>query len=246
MDERERSACLEKPRADQKVSGVGSFGIFEPSKSRRLEQVALLEHGQRSSQPARMSGQPTKSKLNRAADRSPADSLDVARSFRGRSDPTFAHCLDELVHQERHSSRRTQAGTDKDPIRNGAQPRLHKPGYRCSRQRSGADHFSGRIGHHRREQPSVGAHLARARGQDECNVQLFESRQQEGQVAQRGSICPMRVVDDDAKRIRGGEVRTQPVEAVEDREGRIEVRRRRALRSGSPQEIEQIRPRAGG
>ena len=94
-------------------------------------------------------------------------------------------------------------------------------------QRSEADHISGRIGRHGRKQLAIGAWLARPVRHDERHIQFFEPREEEGQVTERGSVCPVRVVDDQAERPDGSEVRAEPIEAVEDREGGIDARRKR-------------------
>ena len=231
MDERQRPAGLEDPRGRQQLGCLGCLGLFEARESRRLEKVALLEDRQRPSEPPRMLRQPTEPEANRATDRSCPDSLDVARGLRGRSDTSFAQRLHEHAHQERRPARRAQAGVDEDRIRNPGEPRLDKLGDGCSRQRRKTDHIGGGIGRHRRKQLGIGARLARAGRHDERDVQLFEAREQEGQVAQGRGVCPVRVVDDQAERTGGGQVRAQPVEAVEDRERGIDA----PTRAGRPQ-----------
>ena len=69
----------------------------------------------------------------------------------------------------------------------------------------------------------------RAGRDDERDVQLFEPREQECQVTERRGVCPVRVVDDQAERACCGEVRAQPVEAVEDRERGIDARGGRTI-----------------
>ena len=94
--------------------------------------------------------------------------------------------------------------------------------------------LGGGIGRHRREQLGIGARFARAGRHDERDVQLFEARQQEGQVAQRRSVRPVRIVDDHAERARRSEIRAQPVEAVQDRERGIDARGGLTIRGGAP------------
>ena len=245
VDERQRPAGLEDPRGRQQVGGVGCLGLVEARESRRLEKVALLEDRQRPSEPPGMLRQPTEPEANRATDRSCTDSLDVARGLRGRSDASFAQRLHEHAHQERRPARCAQAGIDEDRIRSPAEPRLDELGDGCARQRRKTDHIGGGIGRHGRKQLGIGACLARAGRHDERGVQLFEAREQEGQVAQGRGVCPVRVVDDQAERTRGGQVRAQPVEAVEDRERGIDARRGRAVRGGCARKPEQAGRHAG-
>ena len=83
------------------------------------------------------------------------------RGFCGRSDPFFAQRLDEHVHQERHSSRRAQAGIDEERIRSAGELRLHKLGNGGSRQGRQADQLRGRIGRQRRKQLGIRTCLGR-------------------------------------------------------------------------------------
>jgi hypothetical protein len=223
------TAGLEDPCGHEHFSCVRSLGLVETRKARHLRQLALLEHRQRPSELPGMLRQPTESETHRAAHRPFADSLDVARSLSSRSDPSFAQCLDELAHQQRQPSCCAQTRIDEHRIRCLTQPPLQKPADGCSRQRRWADHLGGWIGRERREQFGVGATLSWAGRQYDRDVQLFETGEQKGEVAQRGSVCPVRVVDDQAKRAHGGQIRAQPIEAVEDGERGIDARRGRRL-----------------
>ena len=151
MDERQRAAGLDDPGRRQQVGRVGRLGLVETRKSRRLEKVALFEHRQRPGEPPGMLRQPAEPKVDRAADRSGTDSLDVARRLRSRRDPSFAHCLDEFTQQERRPGGCPQAGVDENRIRSPGEPRFHQLGNCCSRQRRGTDHIGGGIGRHRCE-----------------------------------------------------------------------------------------------
>jgi hypothetical protein len=238
MHERQRPAGLEDACGHQQLGCLGCLGPFEACESRRLEKVARLEHRQRPREPPRMLRQPTEPEANRATDRSRPDPLDMTSGFRVRSDASFAERFHEHAQQERRPARRAHAGIDEDRICSPTEPRLQDPGNGGARQRRETDHISGGIGRNRRKQLSIGARLPRVGRHDERGVQLFEAREQKGQVTQRRSVRPVRVVDDQAEWMRPGQIRTQPIEAVEDRERGIDARRRRALRSeyaGKPQ-----------
>jgi hypothetical protein len=107
------------------------------------------------------------------------------------------------------------------------------------------DYLSGGIGRHRRKQLSIGARFSWADRHDECGIQLFEAREQKGQVPEGSSVCQVRVVDHQAERARGGKVRAQPVEAVQDRERGIDARGRWAVRNGCAWKFEQAGRHAG-
>jgi len=72
--------------------------------------------------------------------------------------------------------------------------------------------------------------LGRTGRDDERDVQFFEPREQEGQVTKGCCVRPVRIVDDHAERAVCGEVRAQPVEAVEDRERGVDARKGRTVR----------------
>ena len=65
---------------------------------------------------------------------------------------------------------------------------------------------------------SASAPASCGRAAHQRDVQLLEAREKEREVAERRAVRPVCVVDDDAERPRRGEVRTQPVEPVQDRE----------------------------
>ena len=239
-------------RPDSRIPAVASSSaasaassLFEAREPRRLEQVALLEDRQRSREPRRHA---------RAAGGAGGGSSDrpfahrfarLARPPR-RSDASFAQRLHELAQQERRPPRCAQAGVDEDRIRSPTERRLDELGDGGSRQRREADHIGGRIGRHRREQLGIGTRLARAGRHDERDVQLLEAREQEGQVAKGGGVCPVRVVDDQAERARrprGSRTASRGRAGSRTRDRRPA---RAAVRSGRAREPEQAGRHAGG
>jgi hypothetical protein len=163
--------------------------------------------------------QPTEPEANRATDR-----------LCSASDASLAQRLRELTHQERRPARYAQAGIDDVRIRSPTEPRLQELGNGGSRQRRETDHIGGAIGRHGRKQRGIAARLAGRHR--EHGVQFFEARKQEGQVAEGRGVRPVHVVDHQAERADGGQVRAQPVEAVEDGERGIDARRGRGVRWG--------------
>ena len=116
---------------------------------------------------------------------------------------------------------------------------------RGSRQGSEANDLGRRIRGDRREQVRLRPALTRAAGDDERDVELLEPCEEECEVAQRRSVGPVRVVDDEAERALGREVGTQPVEAVEDRERRVDTRPH-AARALAPRQVQQAGGNSGG
>ena len=211
-------ARVEDPRARQQLGRAGGFRLVELREARRAMEVALLEDRERACQPARVVRQSTQSELNRPCDRPCADPLHVARSLRGRCDPSFSERTHELAQQERHPSRRREACVHEGRLRSTVERGLHEPGDRRSRQWSGADDLGGRRRRQSREQLRIGTDVAETGRDHERDVQLLETREQEGQKAQGRCVRPVRVVDGHAQRVAAGEVRGQPVEAVQDGE----------------------------
>ena len=242
---RSGAARFEDPRRHEQLGRVGSLGLVEIREARGDEQVALLENRESARKPPRMIGQSPEPETNRTADRSRADPLHLSRGLRGRRYVSFAQRLHELAHEERRALRRAEERVDEDAIGRALEPRLHEPGDRRSRQGRKMDHVGGRIARHGREQPRVGAVLARARRHDERDVELLETRQEKRQEAERGGVGPVCVVDDEAQRRRGGEVRAQPVETVQDRERGIDARRRKAVDERRARQSQQAGRRAG-
>ena len=109
--------------------------------------------------------------------------------------------------RERHPARHAQTRIDEGGIGSRAEARLQELGNADLRQRRELDHVGGRIGQHRREQLGIGTRLARAGRHDKRGVQLFEPGEQEGQVTKGRGVRPVRVVDEQAERIAGGQVR---------------------------------------
>ena len=117
MHERQRPAGLEDARGRQQIGCLGCLELFEARKSRRLQQVALLEDRERPREPACMLGQPKKPEANRATDASYI-----------ASDASLAQRRRELAHEERPPPRHAQAGVDDVRIRSPAEPCLEELG----------------------------------------------------------------------------------------------------------------------
>ena len=141
--------------------------------------------------------------------------------------------------------RRGHAGVDERRIGSPAEPRLDQPCDARSRQRRKTDQLGGVVARQRRKQLGVGALFPRAGGHDERDAQFLQAREQEGQVAQGRGVGPVRVVDDQAERPGRGEIRAQPIEAVEDRERRIDPRREGPVGGGRAREAEEAGRHAG-
>jgi hypothetical protein len=90
-------------------------------------------------------------------------------------------------------------------------------------------------------QARVLSRLARSEADDDHEAQSLHPRQDVREPAQRGQVAPVQVVDGEQERAPRGDVRRQPVEAVQCRQRRFRVR----LRS-KPSGVEDRRGERGG
>ena len=220
--------------------------VARPAATRR----ARAPRAARASRPAGSGSRRSRRRSERPTVRAPIRSTCGADAASGAM-PSSAEGVDERAHQERRAARRAQAGVDENRIRarcrsrldEAARPPLASAGARRTISADGSVSD-------RREQVGVGPALARAARDDQRDVELLEPREQEREVAERRSVGPVRVVDDEAERALGREVGAQPVEAVQDRERRVDacsaalagVRAAREVRAGRPR----LRPRPAG
>ncbi len=75
--------------------------------------------------------------------------------------------------------------------------------------------------------------LARPQRDHQRQRQPLEPRREVGQPPQRGLVRPVRVIDGDEQRSAGGEIGGQPVQAVQDGEGRVDAPASRPRRPAS-------------
>ena len=235
MHERQRPAGLEDPRGRQQIGCSGCLELVEACVARRQEQAALLENRQRSRELPGMLREPAEPEANGATDRAYS-----------AADASLAHRLDELAQEEWRPARHAQARVDEAGIGSPTESRLQELDNGDSRQRSELEHTGGRIGGHDRQQLGISGCLAGSDRHDERHVKFFEPRQQERQVTEGRGVCPMRVVDEEAKRLDGGQVRAEPVKAVEDRERGIEAQRGRTVCGWCARKPQQTGRDAGG
>jgi hypothetical protein len=195
VNELQGKARFEDPGLNQSICGVRRLRRLELRQARGVDQIALLEYGQRPRQANRGIRQTAEPELDRAPDGARADPLDLASSPCRRSDPALAQCLQQLAQQKRRSARRAQARVDEDRVRSLPERRLQQLRDRIPRERTESNDLGGRRGHEGRKQLRVDAHLARTSRREQRDAQLVEARDEERQVAQRGRVGPLGVVD---------------------------------------------------
>ena len=102
-----------------------------------------------------------------------------------------------------------------------AEPRLDEPADRGDAQRRGVHHVGVGVGREGRQQVGLLDLGLGPRGDEQRDPQLLQAGHEEGQEAQRGRVGPVGVVDAEHDGLARGQVRAQPVEAVQDSEGRV-------------------------
>ncbi len=240
VDEGERAPGLEDARRREHVGGLRGLGLAEAGQSRGLDQFPALQHGDCPCQAPCRFGQAVEPQPQRAADRARADALDAWRGGCIGRDALLGEGVHQGAQQERRSARRAQAGIGERRLRRPAERGLDEVLDRCSRQRRQAHDLGRGVRRDRRQQVRPRPALARPAGDDERDVELLEPRQQEGEVAQRRPVRPVRVVDDETERPLGCEIGAQPVEPVQDRERGIDASRG-LLAAFAAREVEQAR-----
>ena len=182
------------------VRGLRGLGLAQAGQSRSLDQLPALQHGDCPGQPPCRLGQAGEPQPQRAADRARADALDAWRGRRIGRDALLGEGVHQSAQQERRSPRRAQAGIRERRLRWPAERGLDEVLDRCSRERREAHDLGRGVRGDRRQQVRPRPALARPAGDDERDVELLQPCQQEGQVAQRRPVRPVRVVDDEAER----------------------------------------------
>jgi hypothetical protein len=108
-----------------------------------------------------------------------------------------------------------------------AEALLHQPAHGGEAERRRLQHVGAWVGGQGGQQVRLLGLRLGARGDEQRDLQLLQAREEVGEEAQRGRVGPVGIVDAEHDEPVGGEVRAQPVEAVQDRERRVGRRRRR-------------------
>ena len=227
MDEGQRPVGLEDPRRHQRVRRFGRLGEVELGQGGRARQLGALEHRHRAGEARRGRGQATQAQLDPAARRARADRLDARRRPRVGAHALRADGLDQLADEERRAAGGAVARGREGRVGRHAEALLHHPAHGGEAQRRGLDDLGARVGDQRGQQMRLLALGLGAGGDQQGDLQLLQAGEQIGKEAQRRGVGPVRVVDAEHDQLVRGEVRAQPVEAVQDGERRVGRRRRR-------------------
>ena len=218
----ERPPGLEDPGGHEERRRLRPPRLVEAGKSRDLKQVALPEHREcaRESPGVRRADGGAAGESNARRVRAPIRSTWPAFSAVGAMPPSPAR---PRARAAETASRASRAGRRRRRTGSGCRRESTRRARRPPFPSSGRSRTSSAVGSvfTRREHLAIGAGVAGRVARTSAIVELFEPRSAETRDTERRRVGPVRVVDDDADRACGGEVRAQPVEAVEDRERRV-------------------------
>jgi hypothetical protein len=167
----------------------------------------------------------------------------------GRLEPLVPQRPNQLDQQERVAAGHLEAGGCECILGGASNCGREQPGARCAAERLGPDDSHAMLGDERAEEPLVGARLARPHRRQHTQPESLKAAEQIEQEPQRGTVRPLRVIDDQQPGLPLGQVRRQPVETVERRPrvARADFRSRLERRQSQPgrphQEIVPFRSR---
>ena len=221
VDEGERVARGEHLRAHEQRRGLVGGRRVEPGElGRGGEAGAVAEDGHGARERHGPGGQAREAQQHDARDPARAERGDALRLARGRRDPLGGDLAQQLAHQQRVAGGGEVAGGAEAGVGLVARRRPDPLAHRRVAQRRGAQRLGERVGD---ELGEDGARrlVARPRADEDEDRQLLQAPDEEGQELQRRLVGPVRVVDGDEQRAAAGDVRGQPVEAVQARERRV-------------------------
>jgi hypothetical protein len=227
--ERQGPAGTQDAGSRQQLGGLEGVVLAEAGQTRGEMDVAFPEHRERTREPAGALGKPRQAKSDRPGHRTCAHALDLRHCLGARGDAFFRDRGEQRTKHEGRPERGPGASLDECRIGRRAQRRLHQRGHRVDRERRQPQHVGRRVSGHAREHVRVAPQLARAGADEEGDRQLLEPGDQERERPEGGRVGPLRVIDENAHRARGGEVRGEPVEPVKDPEQRVDFERRRTV-----------------
>ena len=132
--------------------------------------------------------------------------------------PSSTNRPDQLLDEERNATGRRMARPRETRIHLGPEPQPHELGHRPLAQRCQRKNLRRPVGGERRDQGRTLTRLGRPRRGNYRDRQLRKPRSEIVEEPQRGVVSPMGIVDAKQQRRASAEVRTQPVEPVQDRE----------------------------
>ena len=154
--------------------------------------------------------------------------------------------MHELAQQKRVPGRHLPAGRAERLVGIGSEYLPQESGGRLAAQQRRPNNGRHRIGDDPRQQTGILGRLVWAQPDDDEHAEPLHSWQQVGEEAQRRQVAPVQIVEREQERPARGEVRRQPVEAVQRRQRRIRrrldrhlcgIEKRRRQRGGAAQRL---------
>jgi hypothetical protein len=220
MDERRRLRRCEHLGFHKPVHGLSRLAVVEAARLCREPQVRVAEHGECPRERRRRGSEPLEPVEHEAADRRRPHPRDACRGLGRRLDLSLFDRRDQLAQEQRIAARGAVAGAAELVVRL-AERSAHEVGRRLLAQRPQAQRQPrtalGELTPERARRFGIGN--AARHGQQDRDA--FQASGHVAEEAQRRRIGPVGVVDGEHQRAAVGEVRGQPVEAVERPEGRV-------------------------
>ena len=202
---RERRGRRQDRRRLERVRGAARcVGLQARERCRDRGLNAVAEDHDRSGERVRFGRQPAQAGQRGAADRAGGLALDQRGVGRGGGD--VGQFAQELAEQERVAARDPRAGGNEGRLRVAAD----HPADGGLAEVVWLEDVEGRVG-----REDVEHRLARAGGHHQTRGEPVEALREVREPAQRRRVGPVEVVDEEQQRLFGGEVRGQPVQAVQ-------------------------------
>ena len=226
MREGQPVAGREQPGGDERVGGGRGALRGHPGERGRVPRLGGLEDCERARQRRGLARQARKPRGHPARDGPRPERGDALRPRRVGRYALLRAGRRELLDEEWRPAGGLHRGGSERRCRDGAEPLGQDPGHRRLAERTRADDGGAGVALEDAEHGVALAGLARSQGEHEREGELVQARAQEGEEAQRRGVGPVGVVDEQQQRALRGQVRAEPVEAVEHGEARVRSGRR--------------------
>jgi hypothetical protein len=224
VDEAERPTWAEDLDARERRGGRRRLPRIEHGeRSREVELRLVAEDGDGARQRLRRRAEPPESLENEPRQPLGLEIAHTRRATRSRLDPLGLERVEQLLEEERIPAARDVHGAQELRRGLGLDGRAQNLCDTVCGQARRPHDDGGRVGLELRDERRVGARLARSNRRGDDDRKPVEPPREVRQEAQRRSVAPLEVVDDEERGRPLGDVRGQPVEAVKRRERRILV-----------------------
>jgi hypothetical protein len=222
MDVSERGWRANDTDADEIHGCLGCGSLVQLGERGGVRGIGVVaEDRERLGEPDRLGRESGKAKRERAGAGPCLELTKTPHVGCRRGQPLGGDPVEELVQEQRVAGRLFVTGGAEDVVCVGRQGRAHDLGRgRCAQGRRPNGHGL-RIADEPPDKRGVLARLGGPQTDDEQDGKALNARQQVAKPAKGGGVAPVQVVDREQSRPTGGDIRGQPEQAVQPREGRV-------------------------